>query len=309
MSVRKGNRKRRYYELPRTAPTGKGAGAPGSGNGLSTITATGSAPKPSRVRSTAAGSHGIPTRLPALAVETFVSRQIAEALSDQPALASRLLSQGVAPAELGPALEAARSFADQLMQQGWQANRDALQRLIRKVAVDRDAVRIALEAEALLQILCGHAKEQPQTTSEEQEWSLTVPFDIAKAKRHGSTIITAGTEEPTPHPDPALVNALLRARRWFQTLVTGEARTITDLANKDGTNRAWISAQMPLAFLAPDIAASVIEGRQPPTITLRQLTAIAAQNTSWEDQRAALKTIAAQDNATIPLHRPHRATA
>lgn len=86
--------------------------------------------------------------------------------------------------------------------------------------------------------------------------------------------------------NPVLVNALLKSYRWNQQLERGET-TITELAKQEGVGRTYISRLVGLMLLSPDIIASIIEGTQPATLHLNDLT----ENLplEWHEQRRLLK--------------------
>jgi site-specific DNA recombinase len=54
--------------------------------------------------------------------------------------------------------------------------------------------------------------------------------------------------------DPALIKAIARGRAWFEELVTGRARSLQELAKRDGINRRYIRRLVNLAFLSPPLA-------------------------------------------------------
>jgi DNA invertase Pin-like site-specific DNA recombinase len=64
----------------------------------------------------------------------------------------------------------------------------------------------------------------------------------------------------------------LWAHRWFDDLTSGRATTIAEIAQRDHQQVSKISRTLPLAFLAPDIVTLIVEGRQPPSLTVERLT-------------------------------------
>jgi hypothetical protein len=53
---------------------------------------------------------------------------------------------------------------------------------------------------------------------------------------------------PTPKPtrDETLVKALFRAHRWRRRIESGQAKSITDLAEQEGVTDAYICRLLPL---------------------------------------------------------------
>ena len=71
-------------------------------------------------------------------------------------------------------------------------------------------------------------------------------------------IILADT--PTGRDD-TLVRNTARAHAWFERLKGGA--TVTEIAEEAGTSKRRVQQMIEFAFLAPDIVADVLEGRQP----------------------------------------------
>ncbi len=69
-------------------------------------------------------------------------------------------------------------------------------------------------------------------------------------------------------------------------LVDHKVKSIADLARLEGVNRGWISNQMALAFLAPDIVHSILAGSQPVSLTLDRMIEISAIS-NWSEQKIA----------------------
>src|SRR6202011_300539 len=62
--------------------------------------------------------------------------------------------------------------------------------------------------------------------------------------------------------DPALIKAIVRGRAWFDELATGRARSLQELAKRDGISRRYIRRLIGLAFLSPELIEAILQGRQ-----------------------------------------------
>ena len=71
--------------------------------------------------------------------------------------------------------------------------------------------------------------------------------------------------------DDTLVKALARAFRWRKLLETGIHGTIDEIARAEGINDSYVSRILRLTLLAPDIVEAILDGRQPPALTLARL--------------------------------------
>ena len=74
--------------------------------------------------------------------------------------------------------------------------------------------------------------------------------------------------EPTP-----MQLALARGYRWLAMLESGEVRTLTEIAKREGVDNSYVSRMVNLTTLAPDIVAAILDDTLPDTITLLELSA------------------------------------
>src|SRR5258708_29481696 len=72
--------------------------------------------------------------------------------------------------------------------------------------------------------------------------------------------------------NPALIKAIARGRAWFEELVGGRARSLQELAKRDGISRRYIRRLVGLAFLSPELIEAILQGRQPVALTATRLT-------------------------------------
>jgi site-specific DNA recombinase len=93
---------------------------------------------------------------------------------------------------------------------------------------------------------------------------------------------------PAPKPDPSLIKAIANAHRFNDKLLHGRASRFADLAKSEKLHRSYFSQVLRLAYLAPDITAAILEGRQPEGLTATVLIEYPNLPLSWHEQRAAL---------------------
>src|SRR5260370_2931614 len=70
--------------------------------------------------------------------------------------------------------------------------------------------------------------------------------------------------------DRSLVKALAWARDLRQRLER-DGKSLDELAREDGCSRPYVSSMIRLAYLAPGITQSILQGTQPPQLTLLDL--------------------------------------
>ncbi|HEV2364012.1 MAG TPA: hypothetical protein VGS12_07415 [Caulobacteraceae bacterium] len=68
------------------------------------------------------------------------------------------------------------------------------------------------------------------------------------------------------------------------SVARGEVTSVLALANSHRLYNHYIAKLLPLAWLAPDLVEAILDGRQPPTMTLSALTAKALPE-DWVEQR------------------------
>ena len=87
--------------------------------------------------------------------------------------------------------------------------------------------------------------------------------------------------------DPVLIKAILRGRAWFEELASGRARSLQELASRDGISRRYIRRLVYLAFLSPELVEASLQGRQPVVLTATRLTELDLP-LDWTEQHRLL---------------------
>ena len=104
-----------------------------------------------------------------------------------------------------------------------------------------------------------------ERTSHEVE-TLTIRIPIRLQRRGGRKLIMTpeGAAVPTPKPrrDDTLIKALVKSHRWRRKIESGQARSITNLAEQEGVTDAYVCRLLPLTCLAPDLVEAILDGRQ-----------------------------------------------
>ena len=97
--------------------------------------------------------------------------------------------------------------------------------------------------------------------------TLTIRIPIRLQRRGGRKLIMTpeGVAAPARKSsrDETLVKALVRAHRWRRRIESGQAKSITDLAEQEGVTDAYVCRLLPLTCLAPNIVEALLDGRQP----------------------------------------------
>jgi hypothetical protein len=117
--------------------------------------------------------------------------------------------------------------------------------------------------------------------------TLTIRIPIRLHRRGGRKLIMTpeGAAMPAPKPsrDETLVKALVRAHRWRRRIESGQAKSMTDLAEQEGVTDAYVRRLIPLTCLAPDIVEAILDGRQPKGLRLAEI--LGNGSLVWKEQR------------------------
>lgn len=98
---------------------------------------------------------------------------------------------------------------------------------------------------------------------------VTIPITIKRRGGLKQILAPDGAEIFVDRkPDGALVKAVSRGFRWRKMLETGVHATLAELAAAEKINPSYVSRVLRLTLLAPDIIDAILDGRQPPKLTL-----------------------------------------
>ena len=191
-------------------------------------------------------------RLPALPLERAVCGAIAHHLAE----AGERLFHDPDPITLYTAQDALRRVHARLAAQ----DGDAMQALVERITVAPERLNIRLGRAALARML-GLG---PDALADE---ALLVETGFALRRRGVEVKIVTGAVEWAP--DKTLINAIAKAHQWL-----GEIRQGTSMGaigRRHGWTNSPIKQRVRLALLSPAITAAILEGRQPPELTLHKL--------------------------------------
>lgn len=71
-------------------------------------------------------------------------------------------------------------------------------------------------------------------------------------------------------------------------LIEGKVATVAEITERGQVRPGNVSRVLPLAWLAPNIAAAILEGRQPVDLTAKELRDLPAVPIDWKQQRRVL---------------------
>jgi hypothetical protein len=85
------------------------------------------------------------------------------------------------------------------------------------------------------------------------------------------------------------MDPIIQAHRWRRRIESGQAKSITDLAELEGVTDAYVCRLLPLTCLAPDIVEAILDARQPKGLRLSEV--LGNGPLDWEEQRRYWMTV------------------
>ena len=118
---------------------------------------------------------------------------------------------------------------------------------------------------------------------------LSVPIQIKR--RSGRKLVTLPNGETAPvrpwDVAPTSIQlALARGHRWLAMLESGEAKSLKEIATREGIDNSYVSRMVNLTTLAPDIVTAILDDALPNHVTLFDLAV--DPPALWTEQRARL---------------------
>lgn len=223
-------------------------------------------------------------RIPAGDIEDIVTSRLCALLRNASALHDAIVSLTpdavTTQAVLFEAAQLDRRFPDLSAHE----KRALLLTLVERIEVDGHEVRLLVSRTALLGLSRISGSEGPPSPS----LTLAVPVKLARRAREVKLTIPPEPGREERQPDPGLIKLVTKGHAARKTLFDGSGRSLRDIATEQGHEPHYFSVLVKLGFLAPDIVAAIIEGRQPPPLTRQRLARIRDLPMSWDEQRKLL---------------------
>ena len=111
----------------------------------------------------------------------------------------------------------------------------------------------------------------------------------ASLKRTGKEMkfVVEGVTNSAP-ADTTLIRLLVRGQKIAKRMFEPNCPPLEAIAHEERIAASYATRLVRLAFLAPDIVAAILAGKQPPGLTANKLMADTRLPLDWRDQRAAL---------------------
>jgi site-specific DNA recombinase len=217
-------------------------------------------------------------RVSAPEIEQAVSAAAKGMLSDRVAIAEAAEDAGIDGNRLPSVLKIAEGWTKRLNSDGETAS--ALAEIIERLELSHDGIRVALK-------LPIFPREEPDGALPSHiALNRVVPMQM---KRRGVEMRLVLEGDPNPaRIDLPLLKAVARARRWSDDLLSGRVRSVNELARREGVDARSVRRLIRLGALSPRIVEAIVEGRQPPNLTVIGLIRRIDLPLLWSGQEHAL---------------------
>jgi site-specific DNA recombinase len=251
-------------------------------------------------------------RIPAISLEAVVKRRIREWLGDEATVLDALLDGTTAGVDQNQLLAAVGQRTS-----GWDTMqpeeiRAALLSICPRVQVHTDRVGIDLDGAALLHWLTSKIGDAHETHGRknraegrpvapthgrnpegdillprrDDKITLSTPARLRRTGKEMRLVVGDGSEPA--EIDPGLVRVLVRAHAIADQLLGDSSLSPNDMAAKEGIVPSYATRLYRLTFLAPDVIEAMLDGRQPPGLTVRKLLDDTRLPLDWTQQRGRL---------------------
>jgi len=137
-------------------------------------------------------------------------------------------------------------------------------------------------------IVVGSTKAKITLKQTADGMPTVIDIPRSKPQNYQRPYIEDGDEAMARAPNPQLVQAVVRAHTWVRLLSDGTHKSIESLAQSARVHPKIIRNGIRMAFLAPTITKAILDGEQPPSLSLKDF--IGAVPLSWSEQRRTFKS-------------------
>ena len=161
---------------------------------------------------------------------------------------------------------------------------------IRRVVIRPDRLTLEIDGAQALETLLANPERVPLKTPRRDHApsgrpiTLAIPAVLTRAGLSMRLVVPGA--RPDTYADPCLIRLLGRAFTIHDRLTQPPARTLPQIAAAEQVSASYVTRLLRLRYLAPDIVAAIVEGRQPAALTATTLMHDTRLPVAWAAQRA-----------------------
>jgi site-specific DNA recombinase len=231
-------------------------------------------------------------RLPAGDLEGLVINRIRAFFADPVAVLDAVDDKSPSSSWQSQTIERGRQAAEELGTLALDTVRATLMTLQCRVEISPDRIEIKVCRRRLAALLAGQAID-PTTQDRylggdsEDIVTLVAPALLKRAGREMRMLVENSDDQTAVNPN--LLRIIARAHNIRDRLVHNTELSVHDVAREERVTAAYIYTLLRLAWLAPDITAAIVNGRQPAQLNAMRLMRLTARlPVEWTQQRALL---------------------
>lgn len=221
-------------------------------------------------------------RLPAPQLEAAALGAVADLLKDRVKLMGELGLGSMAPGNIEAILSRGEKLADGISTKSMEHRRDLLLAIVERIDLAPGQLRIRFTRSAIASRLAVNNDGKFDGSFE-----VVIPFALRRRGVEGKLIVH-GDGELQSGPDRNLIEIVARGHDWFDQLARGITHSVNEIARRERVDAGDVSRLLSLAFIAPDVAVAIVDGRQPPELTANRLKQVLPLPMAWAEQRSLL---------------------
>jgi len=161
--------------------------------------------------------------------------------------------------------------------------------LVARVDVRQEVVDITVRHSVLADIVkSGPDVKGPPVSADTPTSMLSVAARVKRTGMETRLLVQGAIGSAHRVPDRSLLRLIGQSYRFHDMVITGQGKTITELAKEAGVTPSWFTRVLRLSFLAPEISKAILQGRQPVTLTAKTLMLQRKLAPAWSMQRVQL---------------------
>lgn len=215
--------------------------------------------------------------MPIKMFEQTVVNLLVHELTDEVAVIELFKTQHLSTRQLEQLLRNCQKLASKLSKASQSELRVLLKELIVRIDIGTAEIILMLNTSKLMNKLKLELPDQIQV-------QLTKPIELRKRGQEMKLVLGGVTSQPASK-DQVLIALIAKAHLLRDELETQTITSIKEFADKYKIDHADAKNLLPLSYLSPNIAESILNGHQPPNLNAKRLKSIGNNlPLNWEEQ-------------------------
>ena len=231
-------------------------------------------------------------RIPAGNLEDLVMDRLRAFLTDPKTVLEAVDPETDGGSHQSQLIERSRQIAEELRDRVPNDVKAALMTLACRVVIKSDRVEINISRLRLAALLAGQSidpivQDRKLDCNPDEILTLVASARLKRVGREMKMLVENSEDHATA--DPSLLRIIARAHDIQARLIHNTELTVHDIAREERVSAAYIYNLLRLPWLAPDITAAIVNGRQPQQLNAMTLMRRASRlPADWHEQRTQL---------------------